>query len=36
VWPLEEPSLFRGLQHLDRRRFRSGKPHLLAPSLAAA
>ncbi|HZJ52899.1 MAG TPA: FAD-dependent oxidoreductase [Myxococcaceae bacterium] len=36
IWPLEEPSLFRRLQHLDRRRFRSGEPHLLAPSLAAA
>jgi uncharacterized protein with NAD-binding domain and iron-sulfur cluster len=35
IWEVQEPPLFRGLQRLDRRRFRDGQGHLLAPALEA-
>jgi uncharacterized protein with NAD-binding domain and iron-sulfur cluster len=36
LWELREPPLFRALQNLDRRRFATGQPHMLARALAAA
>jgi 15-cis-phytoene desaturase len=36
VWKLEEPSLFKPLQALDRLRFRRGEPHILSAGARAA
>ena len=36
VWPLREPPLFRPLQHLDRQRWASGRPHVLATELGGS